>query len=126
MNEQFVRAKLEQLETELRPNFPILTKAADSILDQDVSSYPIFIVHQLTVDIGIPLIERADGGAAWSVHASTLEELATKKVIEMSRVDDFRKVYKDPQQFFCLFVFSDLGANFLFLPRPDAEEGGGK
>lgn len=119
MNKAFIHAKIERLETELKPYLPVIGNAADTILDQDVSSYPIFVVHQMdTVDIGILLLShQAQEGPAWSVHASTLEELATKKVVEMSKVDSFRKVYKNPRENICLFVLSDLGANFMFISR---------
>lgn len=117
MNEEFIRAKYHQLEEEIKPYAALMGKVADSILDQDISSYPIFVVHQFELSLGIPLVERQEGGAKWSINASTLEELATKKVVEMSRVDSFRQVYKDPQDFLCLFVLSDLGANFIFVPR---------
>lgn len=119
MNKEFIQAKIERLETELKPYLPVIGKAADTILDQDVSSYPLFIVHQMdTVDIGILLLShQADDGPEWSVNASTLEELATKKVVEMSKVDAFRQVYKDPRENLCLFVLSDLGANFMFISR---------
>ena len=46
-----------------------------------------------------------------------MKELATKKIIQMERVDHFRSVFKDPDFFFCLFTLSDLGAQFIFLPR---------
>lgn len=111
-------AQYKQLEKELKPYLPLLQKAADAILDQDISSYPIFLLHQQTVSIGIPLVEGKNEEHPWSVNASTLEELATKKIIEMERVDDFRKVYKDPQDYFCLLLLSDSGADFVFFPRP--------
>jgi hypothetical protein len=106
-----------KLEKELEPYKPLLAKAADTILDKDVSGFPIFIVHQQEeVSIGIPLVE-GEGDHPWSVNATTLEELATKKVIGMEKVDDFREIYKDPQAFFCLFVLQDGRADFVFMPR---------
>jgi len=106
-----------QLEKELNPYKSLFSQAADAILDQEVSDYPIFVLHRQMVDIGLPLVEGGTEAMPWSVNASTLEELATKKVIGMEKVDDFRKVYKDPKTFFCLFVLSDAGANFVFMPR---------
>ena len=119
MNKEFINARIERLETDLKPYLLVIGKASDSIMDQDVSSYPIFVVHQMeSVDIGIPILSHeAKDGPAWSVHASTLEELATKKVVEMDKVDAFRRVYKDPKENLCLFVLSDLGANFMFISR---------
>jgi hypothetical protein len=118
MNEQqFTQLRYAKLEKELAPQKAVMGKAADAILDQDVSSYPIFVVHQHIVDIGIPIVEQAEKGPLWSVNASTLEELATKKIITPDKIDSFKQVYKPPQEFLCLFVLSDLGANFIFLPR---------
>jgi hypothetical protein len=116
-DKQFAEMRYAKMEEELKSQRAIMNKAADAILDQDVSSYPIFVVHQYQVDIGLPLLEKKAGGPNWSVNASTLEELATKNVIEMERVEDFKEVYKDPKAFLCLFVLSELGANFIFLPR---------
>jgi hypothetical protein len=118
MNEAFIKAKLEAIEEALKPHLGIMCQAADAILDQDISSYPIFVVHQAIADIGFALLRKSEDGPKWSVNASTLEELATKQIVEMSKVNDFRKVYKDPRAHLCLFVLSDLGANFLFMPRP--------
>ncbi len=117
MNENFARARYQQLEEEMKPFREMMGKAADAILDQDVSSYPIFVLHQYQMDIGIPLVQKSEDGPEWSINVTTLEELATKKVVEMSRVDNFRTVYKDPRQHLCLLVLSDLGANFIFIPR---------
>ncbi len=116
-DEQFAKMRYAKMEEELNEQRPIMSKAADAILDQDVSSYPIFVIHQYQVDIGLPIIEKKDGGSNWSVNATTLEELATKNIVEMSKVEDFKEVYKDPKMFLCLFVLSELGAQFIFLPR---------
>lgn len=105
------------LEKALAPHIPLMGQAADTILDQEVSIYPIFIIHQLNVDIGVLLVSKTDGKSDWSIHASTLEELVTKQVIQMDKVDNFRQVYKDPREYLCLFTLSEMGATFVFLPR---------
>ena len=110
-----VKQKYQQLEMELKPLLPMLGKAADAILDQEVSKYPIFIIAKNDVAIGLPLIERAP--PHWSVNATTLEEFATKGLIEPEKVEDFREVYKDPQENLCLFVIDEEKATFIFLPR---------
>ncbi len=109
--------KYLQLKDALQPFIPAIGKAADTIIDENVSNYPIFVVSQLEIDLGIPLIKRTEEGSSWSVHASTLEELSAKRVIQEERVNDFRNVFKDPRDYVCLFVLSDLGAKFIFLPR---------
>lgn len=108
--------KYIQLEEELKPFSSVMSQASDSILDQEVSKYPIFVVHQHELEIGVPLIEKSEANH-WSVHASTLEEFVSKQIVENEKVQDFIEVYKDPSDHYCIFVLSELGANFIFLPR---------
>ena len=109
--------QFERIQEELTPYKKVLGEAADTIIDQHVSSYPIFVVHQLEIEIGIPLIDRKEFKGNWSVNASSLEEFVTKKLVEMDKVEEFKKVYKTPSDFLCLFLLSDFGATFVFLPR---------
>ena len=103
------------LEKKLAPYNLVMGAAADTILNQDVSSYPIFIIPEEQIALGIPLVNNDE--TAIHIHASTLEELATKNLIEMSKVDHFREIYKDPAAFLCLFVITQVQASFVFLPR---------
>lgn len=109
--------KFRLLNRELESYKKMMGKAGDIIRSQDISEYPIFIVHQQYVEIGIPIAEKDKVKGNWSVNASTLEELVSKSVIEESRYDDFIQIYKDPDQFLCLFTLSELGAQFIFIPR---------
>lgn len=109
--------KLTQLETEIAPYKSILSKASDTILDQEVSSYPIFVVHQQTIEIGISIVDGESKLGKWSVNASTLEEFVAKQLIQTEKVDEFKKIYKVPENNLCLFILSDLGATFVFTPR---------
>ena len=61
--------------------------------------------------------EKEKTNGLWSVNASTLEEFTYKGIIQAEKVDDLKKVLKDPAEHFCLFVLSELGAQFVFLPR---------
>ena len=105
------------LKEELQPYAKVLGSAADVIRDQDVSKYPVFVAHQQEVAIGLPLIEKEKKGGNWNIHASTLEEFAAKNLIFDEKINDFIQTYKDPDAFVCVFVLSELGANFVFLPR---------
>lgn len=106
----------QQLHRELNPYLPLLGQAADTILDQDVSLYPIFVVSAEPIDIGIPLISRSDVGQ-WAINASSLEELVTKRIIQEDRLEVFRSVFKDPRTFLCFLIFSEGNASIGFLPR---------
>jgi hypothetical protein len=104
----------QQLEQEISPFVPTIEQARETILDQEVSKYPIFVIHQHELEIGVRLIEK-DETSLWNIHASTLEEFVTKQIVQEDKIDEFRKVYKEHPDYFCLFVINELGANFIFL-----------
>ena len=47
--------KFLELERQLTPYKKILSQASDVILDENVSKYPIFIVHQQELEMGVSL-----------------------------------------------------------------------
>ena len=105
------------LAAELKNYLPALAEAADTIIINDISLYPIFVIHQHFVDIGIQMVDKEKVNGNWSVNASTLEEFVTKQIINSERIDSFREVYREKHDEFCLFVLSELGPDFIFLPK---------
>ena len=108
---------LEDLNRRVKPYRKMLGQAADTVLEQDVSSYPIIIVHNKSIQIGLPLVKPGILEDGWSIHISTLEEFVAKQLIETEKLDSFKRVYKKPTESLCLFVIDDIGATFVFLPR---------
>lgn len=104
-----------QIQTELQPAYPTLAQAADTILDAEVSAYPIFIAARIEAPIGVLLAHLQPTG--WYLYASTLEELVARQVVLEQHIAQFRAVYKDPRQYFCIFAIQEQGSNFLFIPR---------
>ena len=104
------------LEQELQPYKKMMADAADIILDQDVSNYPIFIAHQQEFDMGIVLTS-VNEKSKWAIHASSLEEFVSKQIVFPDRIEEFKSNFKDPSESLCIFVLSELGAQFLFIPR---------
>ena len=109
----------KRLEKELAGYKKILSEAAEIIQDQDVSRFPIFVVHQNIVDIGINIVNKDTVQGNWSINASTLEEFVTKQIIAEEKVEDFQTLYRSHQDDLCLFALSELGANFIFLQKND-------
>ena len=105
------------LEQELKYYTKVLSQASEIILNEGVSKYPIFVAHQHEVTIGIPVVEKEKAGGNWNFNASTLEEFVGKNIIYPEKIDEFRSNYKDAEQHLCLFVLSELGAKFVFLPK---------
>ena len=105
-----------QLEKELVRYKKIMSEATEIILDQDVTKYPIFVAHQQEMEIGIPLLSEKEKGK-WSIHASSLEEFVSKQIIHMDKVEEFKANYKDINHSICIFVLSELGVQFIFMPK---------
>ena len=83
-----------------------------------VSKYPIFIATkgESDFDLGLPLITRSDFDISWNFSASHLEEFVSKGVVSKAKVDDFIKVYKNAEQFMCVFVAEEGTMSFVFMP----------
>ncbi len=110
-----------RLQEELDALKPLLNRVIDELLKSKVSRYPIFVVHQEAgLDIGVPVYASVGSENKWNVHLSTLEEFYKKGIIKPDKIDDFRRIYKNPEDWFTLFVLSNLGAQFIFLPRGNA------
>lgn len=109
--------KFLELEQQLQPYKKLMTQAADTVLTQEVSKYPIMVVHQQEVNIGIPLLDRDQNKSQWSINVSTLEELVAKQIVFEEKVDEFRSTYKSKDESICVFVLSELGAQFIYLPK---------
>lgn len=112
--------KLNQLSNDLASYLPLLGQVAERILEQEISSYPIFVVFQgdQEIALGLPLIQPEAGSRQpWTVHISTLEEMAARQIVQMERVDRFRQVFKDPATHLCILVWDEGEARFVFLPR---------
>ncbi|MBX2815673.1 MAG: hypothetical protein KTR24_06740 [Saprospiraceae bacterium] len=105
-----------KLEQELKPYIGVMSKAADAIMEKEISKYPILVVHQQEVELGVPVLKK-EAASTWLINASTLEEFVMKNLIQSEKLEDFQSVYKDPKEQICLFVLSELGAQFVFLKR---------
>ena len=109
--------KLLEIRTELEKYKPIIEPVWEQVLNSEVTKYPILIFSTLPIEAGVLIVDRQDAPGPWSVSISSLEEFNIKKLIFDERVADFCKIYKDPLINYCTFVISDLGTQFLFIPR---------
>ena len=105
------------LESELSIYKKMMGEASDVIMDQDITEYPIFVAHQQDLEIGIILAEIGKVKGNWNIHATTMEEMVYKQIIQEANIEEFKRVYKDPAHHLCVFVLSELGAQFIFLKR---------
>ncbi len=107
-----------RFQEEVKPYLTMLREANRTIIDEEVSSHPIFVFHTHDVELGIELTSAEDIAGNWSVRASTLEEFVARRLIEEEKLESFKKTFKDPEAFFCLFVVQpDQSAQFIFVPQ---------
>ena len=109
--------KLFLIEQDIKLINPVLCEISDRIINEGVSKYPIFILHKNAIDIGKVILDNSTDSKKWYINMSTLEEFAVKEIIRKTKIDEFRSTYKDPMTHLCVFVLSELGANFVFFPR---------
>ncbi len=108
---------LLNIEESLAAYRPMLREAAETIRVEDVSNYPIFIVHQGEAAIGLPLVEEENLQGGWKINVSTLEEFSVKQLIGPEKLSDFIALYKSHGDELCLFVIEETGAKFVFSKR---------
>ncbi|MEM7573872.1 MAG: hypothetical protein AAF433_13280 [Bacteroidota bacterium] len=119
-----------QLQRDIKAYLPALSKAADTVVEQEVSNYPVFLAYpgdDLSTALGIAVLEApTTRGVTWSVHVTTLEELVARQIVASEKVDNFRRVYKTTPNSICFLIWAEGESRFAFLPRPgatlDAEE----
>ncbi|MFT5646744.1 MAG: hypothetical protein ACI976_001427 [Aureispira sp.] len=105
---------LGALDVEIKKNKKRFLQTVKTIQDENVSNYPILVAFPsfTNVDIGLPINE----GEKFSFNATTLEELAMKKVVNLDKIDEFRKLYKEKKDTFCIFLLEKPAPQFIFIP----------
>lgn len=107
----------QQIEKELRPYFGVFQQAAETIVNENVSNYPLFFISLDEVTVGLSLgFHQSSEEITYHLYASTLEEMVAKNIIALNRVDHFREVYRNARKALCLLLWQDQ-AHFLFV-RP--------
>ena len=107
---------LVEIEKLLKRYRSTLAMAAETIRTENVSNYPIFVATKLEIDLGIALLLRGDLPDNWAVNASTLEEFHAKRIIDVEKIEEFRTLYRQHNEDICVFVLSEGGAKFVFIP----------
>ncbi|MFN8299212.1 MAG: hypothetical protein U0T75_08915 [Chitinophagales bacterium] len=95
-----------------------LRQVSSGMVKGGVSKYPIFVAMrgEMDADVGVPIVNRGDMDISWNFNASHLEEFVAKNIVSPEKVDDFRKTYKNPAEFMCIFVAEESAMSFVFMP----------
>lgn len=81
--------------------------------------YPIFPICADSQPIGQLLLGKQELGLQWNYYASFLDEFVQRELVAKDKEEDFRKTYKDPDEFCSLFVIDRDFTRFVFIPYPE-------
>lgn len=96
-----------------------LKEAAYQVIKRGFSKYPIFPISKTDVPIGQLLINKSEFTTDWNYHITYLDEFVQLGIVEEDKVKEFENVYKDPDEFCCLFVIDGEFTKFVFIPYPE-------
>jgi len=82
-------------------------------------TFPIFAICKETIPIGRILFERHILHLDWNYYASFLNEFIQRELVGKDKEEEFKRAYKDPDEFCCLFVVDKEFTNFVFIPYPE-------
>jgi len=82
------------------------------------SEYPIFLISKDEIPIGQLLFKREEIDTKWNYYVTYIDEFIERKIIEKGKINLFKKTYKNPDEFCCLFVIDGDFTNFVYIPYP--------
>ena len=114
-------AELQELNQNLNIYKESIREISEEIIDNQVSKYPIFIASREETNLGKKIIDKEELALEWSINASTLEEFVRRKIVLENKLEAFKKSYKDPRKFLCVFTLLTENAGFIYLPYDEEE-----
>ncbi|MCC6818009.1 MAG: hypothetical protein IT245_03850 [Bacteroidia bacterium] len=116
MTEEMLKSYLNTLRLDLNFFKDSIKEVSQDIISEGFSQYPIFIAHQAEVTLGEVILDREELDINFTIQATTLEDLVEKKIVLPANVEKFKKAYKDPSTQCCIFLVTEHGAQFVFVP----------
>jgi hypothetical protein len=95
-----------------------LKEASYQIRKRGFSEFPIFPVCKTDQPVGQLLIDIKTNETLWNYSASFLDEFVQRELVMKDKEESFKEIYKDPDEFCCLFIIDEEFTNFLFIPYP--------
>jgi len=114
-------AELQELNQNLNIYKESIREISEEIIDNQVSKYPVFIAAREETNLGKQIIDKEELALEWSINASTLEEFIRRKIVLENKLEAFKKSYKDPRKFLCVFALLTENAGFIYLPYDEEE-----
>ena len=105
---------IEKIEEQLGIYNQVMCSAIDAILNENVSKFPIMVATQEPIELGIQLADQYTHQGGWNVHASTLEEFVARSIIADTKIENFKEIYKSPNEQICVFIIDNKN-DFLYV-----------
>ncbi|WP_367913560.1 hypothetical protein [Leadbetterella sp. DM7] len=100
-----------------------LKESSYQIRKRGFSRYPVFVLSENDVELGVLLFDKPDFKTVYRYKACFLEDFIHRGMIGEESRELFIENYKDPEEYCCLFVIDGDFAGFIYLPFPvDANE----
>jgi hypothetical protein len=108
----------KSLHTDLEVCRDYIKQISAGMIKGGVSKYPIFVAMrgEMDIDLGLPLISRADFDISWNFNISHLEDFVNRQIVKSEKTAGFIKAYKKPEEFMCIFVAEEDAMSFVFMP----------
>ena len=94
----------------------LIKEASYQIRTRDISDFPVFPMSRTDIQVGSLLYERGAMENQWNYYASFMEEFLERGLIE--KAEEFKQIYKDADEYCCLFIVDQGFTNFIFIPYP--------
>jgi hypothetical protein len=99
-----------------------IKESSYQIRKRGFSEYPIFTLSFDDFGVGLPLVRPNERDNKWSYNAALPEHMFQTEILIEDRFEEFKEIYKDPEEYCCLFVALPEFSNFVFLPYPEEND----
>jgi len=96
-----------------------IKEASYQIRKRGFSDFPIFIICKVEIPLGQLLYKKEEVGTEWNYYVTYLDEFVQREIVEKDKEEEFKKNYKNPEEFCCLFVIDGEFTKFVFIPYPE-------
>ena len=97
----------------------VLKEASYQVRSRKFSEFPIFPISKEEQPIGQLFLGKSEKGLDWNYYITYLDEFVQRKLIAEELLEDFKKAYKNPDEFCCLFVMDKEFTSFVYIPYPE-------
>lgn len=97
----------------------VLKEAAYQVKSRRFSDFPIFPISKEMQPIGKLFLGKVEKNLEWNYFITYVDEFVQRKLIAEDALEDFKKAFKDPDEFCCLFVMDGAFTSFVYIPYPE-------